>query len=160
MFLPNPGVLAAAGNVGKTYAQFQAHIATLATRGVRGWTDATNNLNTGKYRTTAAALSGAMYGSSWQAHFTRDSPVSRAIQHGLDSQSSIEAQVAAGREIFFEVENFTDSNFLAKTRNGYTSLGYAPSFDACRITRVLIWTPEGVIEMNPFAGTGPTPYTW
>ena len=144
---------------GKTYAEFQTHTTALAINGVRLWTGVTA-LAPGKYRTTAATLTGTMYGTSWQSHFTDDSPVARAIQHGVSSQAMIEAQVAAGRQIYFEVADAgTQTSFDALARNGYTSLSYG-GWTGRRLVDLLIWTPEGMLRFNPFAGSGPSSYDW
>ena len=158
-----PVIGGASGPAAKTYADFQAHIATLATNGVKPWSGSNwfaVEVNRA-YRTTAAAASGFLYGSSWTTWFATDNSgnVCRAVQHGLPSEAEFDAQVAAGREIFIQTGAIAPSTDLTGiARNGYTSLS---DFGAnpLQITNLLYWDGTQAQQMNPSTGTGPTPYT-
>ncbi|WP_298700948.1 hypothetical protein [uncultured Brevundimonas sp.] len=162
-FAPNPGVLAA-GNGGKTTADWNAHITTLATSGTRAWT---NNvaLAAGAYRTTAEALPGFanMYGSVWSDHAYPNIPPSRLTQHGLPSKAIWDAQAAAGYQIFFRLVSFGDqSSFNALSRNGYTSLSLLPDSaePAIKCTELIRWDGEKAWKSNPSIASAETEYTW
>lgn len=155
-----PVSVGASGPVGPAYADFQAHIATLATNGNRAWS---GTPAAGVWRTTAAAPTGIMAGSSWANYFLIGGvSMCRAVQHGLPSEAEFNAQVAAGREIFFRsVAGVNQSIAASVDRNGYTSQSYTgASTTTASCTELIYWTPSGVFSMNPSAGTGPTPYTW
>lgn len=149
------------GIVGKTYAEFQTQIATLATGGVASWTG-TISANNGARRVTATTLSGGMSGSSWQARTNPAATVARLIQHGVPSQAVIDDQVANGREVYYLSSFIANTNVVTGiTRNGFTSQtedllgdnGYI-------VTDLIYWDGTQAQRMNPSAGTGPTVYTW
>jgi hypothetical protein len=147
------------GSSGPTYAQFQAHIATLATDGAIAWTNS-GGYALGSYRTTATpAPVGDMYGTSWLSEFNRSlSRVSRTVQHGLPSQAVLNAQVSASREIFIKYEAGAFVASPPLNRNGYLSQD-SPSAGTL-VTDLIYWDGAQAQRMNPSAGTGPTPYTW
>ena len=147
---------------GPTYAQFQAHIATLADKGAIAWGNWTDN-GVGGYRTTAAAATGAMAGSSWNSsyEYVANSVVARIVQHGLPSQAVFDAQVAAGREIFLRVATTTpDAAVTGLARNGYTSTSNGAAVLRGLCTELIYWDGTQAQRMVPSSGTGPTPYTW
>lgn len=163
-FAPNPGILAAGVSMGKTYAEFQAHIATLATGGSKDWA---NNpaLAAGAYRTIAATSPGFadMYGSVWNSYVYDNVPPSRLCQHGLPSQAIFNAQTAAGYQIFFRIVSFGDQAlFTALNRNGYTSLGLTPdpSLASIKCTEIIRWDGSKAWKSNPSIGGAETEYTW
>lgn len=148
---------------GKTYAQFQAHIATLAPTSV-AWSGSSVNA---ARRTTAAAATGVMQGSSWGLSETgfltgAASQISRVVQHGLPSQAVFDAQVASGREIYLlMVDDGTTTSYGAVNRNGYTSAVFSGAATPCSIcTDLIYWDGTQAQRMNPKLGTGPTPYVF
>lgn len=151
------------GPSGPTYAQFQAHIATLATEGV-----AVSNANqpAGAYRVVPLNNGqGAMFGSSWASVFPRDgagsAAANRVIQHGLPSEVVYLAQTAASRELFFRRVDSGTSSFVSLDRNGYVSSADAGGpFSASQCTDLIYWDGTGAQRMNPSTGTGPTPYSF
>ena len=160
-----PGFLTG-GSAAKTYADFQAHITARATDGDRGWSSAV----TGAYAfftTTAAPAPGAMYGTSWGGfggEFLGGScAFCRVVQHGLPTEAVFNEQVAKGQKIFIQVQGVgTATYFYSVTRNGYTSVEYdIPGGDTrMGVMELLYWddTLKQAFKMNPYAGTGPTPY--
>lgn len=159
-------VIATKGAGGPTYDEFVTHITGLATGGSIAWGGQAGAA--GSYRTTAAAATGSMYGTSWSGSFylvdVGGTTTCRLIQHGLPSLSEFEAQVAAGRQMFFGLSITSDGPLVATDRNGYLSLGSAGSFSRGVCTQLLFWsgsdTGGSAFSMNPSTGTGPTPYTW
>ena len=151
-----------AGGVAKTYAEFQAHIATLAVDGAKAWDTAVSSV--GSYRTTVAAATGDVGGSPWLSVFYRSSnnavaSLSRIVQHCFPSEAVFTAQ--SGKEVFIRVLSTTTGGVVGLTRNGYTS--YTNPFVAARGTSDLFLFYDdvtGPMQMNPFAGTGPTPYVF
>lgn len=144
---------------GKTYADFQAYIATQATDGVVAW--GASAMSTGAYRTTAATATGAMIGSSWNASFSMlggGGAPCRVTQHGLPSQAEFNAQVAAGREIFLRIIVGDDIGYSSLNRNGFTSSsGGADAFPA-KCSELIYWDGSQAQRMIPSTGTGPTPF--
>lgn len=164
MFLSNPGILAAgAGGGAKTYAEFQAHIATLAVNGSRAWAGITNQ-TAGAFVTTATTEGGLMYGSSWNTFFYRpNASTCRVLRHGFPSQAAFEAQVSAGRDIFFRISNSTPDQplFSPLSRNGYTSLlSNDGTYPAATCTELIRWDGERAWKSAPSIGSGETEYTW
>lgn len=153
-----------AGPVAKTYAEFQAHIATLATDGIGSWSDNMGFLPyTAKaYRITAAAVAGGLYGSSWDTAFALSAGTfCRVIQHGLPSQGVFNAQIASGFEIFVRTTPVSDQILPAITRNGFTSLDSGtPDGRSTRCDEIIYWDGTQAQRMRPVLGLGPTPYTW
>lgn len=146
----------------KTYADFQAHIATLATNGVSSWpgTVSPGDTPAGSWRATAAPFSGAMYGTTWQdgCDYTGGTNVNRAILHALPSEAVALDQAGAGREIYFVMAQVSDGNLVALNRNGYLSLDHGGTFAKIAITDLIYWDGTQAQRMNPSTGTGPTPY--
>lgn len=161
LFMPAPTLIG--GPSALTYADFQAHIGTLALNGATAWGSppASNNA---RYRTTAAAATGSMQGSTWQQSArTATSDVCRMVQHALPSQAVFEAQIAAARQIYFRVQDFGNGvNFGSYSRNGYTSGGVNTGEDeaATYFTDIIYWDGTQAWRVNPTTGTGPIPYTW
>lgn len=160
-FSANPGVLSA-GNQGKTYDDFVAHITALAAGGIRGW--ATNSATSADaYRTTAAAASGTMYGTSWVSYLFFQFAPCRLIQHGLPSATVFNDQVANGRQVFFRIVDATPQYvFSSLARNGYTSqfLDAGEPSPTVTCTEIIYWDGTQAWRMNPSSGTGPTSYDW
>lgn len=148
-----------AGPKGQTYADFVAHITALATSGAYPWT---NGALAGRYRSTASAVEQEMLGTSWMSHFYgANSQVSRVVQHGMPSQDAFNAQVSAGREIYYEnVSAGGQSVFYGLDRNGYVSNSYSGVLAALYCIDLIYWDGTQAVRMNPRLGTGPTPYTW
>lgn len=150
----------------KTYPDFVAHISTLASSGVIAWGAAVSMEGAPKaYRTTAASPAGNMAGSSWLTNFRSAganlAAPARIVQHGLPSEGEFNAQVLAGRQIFFAVENGTvGSSFPSVTRNGFTSTEVLASTGRVRCRRLIWWAEDQAWECDPYAGTAPQPYNW
>lgn len=153
------------GSAAKTYAAFQAHIATLATGGAKAWGALTSGYVDGAYTTTAAAEAGTMRGSPWSNRSVQSNSWApcRVIQHGLFSNADFLAQIAAGRDIFFRMAVAGDVNeVFAYARNGYTSLGLsgAGPYPVLSCPEIIYWDGTQAQRMQPSLGLGPTPYTW
>lgn len=140
----------------KTYAEFQAHIATLATSGAKTWASASTTQE-GAWRTTCATPGGAMNGSPWTQPFRRTSWTSRVVQHCFPSEAVFNAQWGAGMEVFLNVVDVVNQACVAVNRNGYTSGASSGTADICDL---FLYYDGEPLQINPFAGTGPTPYTW
>lgn len=169
------GVSVASSGAGRTYADFQAHIATLATDGSIAWSGnpADGSLTTRfDYRTTMAAETGAMQGTPWQSVFSGPIPgptftnaanTSRVVQHCFPDSTSFNAGVSAGREVYFQLQRAGTggATIPGLNRNGYASADIASDSNCTyRVVSFLYWDGTQAQQMNPFAGTGPTPYTW
>lgn len=156
------------GGGGKTYAQFEAQIATLATSGEIGWDQVfTGGTTPAKaYRTTAAAQTGSMAGSTWgpsaSAGYARTSATQtcRAIQHALSSEAVFLDQIANGWEIFYRTTASSTQPAPAVTRNGFTSTTSATSSACAQITELIRWDGTQAWISNPSTGSAETLYTW
>lgn len=161
-FSPNPGILAAGVSTGKTTADWNAHITTLATSGDQPWGADVARAG-GAYRTTAAAAAGTMYGTSWSSYLFYQFAPCRLIQHGLPNVAAFNDQVANGRQVFFRVASAVDQSvFGSLTRNGYTSTfldAGAPSTTLI-CTEIIRWDGAKAWKSNPSIGGAETEYTW
>lgn len=159
-FAPNPGILAAGVSTGKTYAEYQARLAALATYGVIDWSGIARD---GRFRTTAAAPTGYMYGSPWTGFFWRtNSTVARVIQHCMPSEAAFNALVAGGYEVFWQdVDPWGEGFLTGISRNGYSSSSWEEDErPRGRPDLFIYWDGSRAMQVNPSAGTGPTPYDW
>ena len=154
-----------AGGGAKTYAEFQAHIATLATNGAKSWTSAVNT--NGSFMTTVGAASGGLAGSPWSAQFRRGTDagatsaasLTRVVQHGFPSEAVFNSQ--SGQDIFVRIDYSSTGPVTGLTRNGYASYSSATGADRMICSMLLYYVAgEGAFAMNPYGGSGPTPYTW
>lgn len=153
----------------KTYAEFQTYAAAQAAEGVLDWYDAFPAGN-GTYRATAkntnpafTSLIGTSWGPSSNTGFARGvSSVSGAAIHGFTTQALIDAQVAAGREIIFKITGLgTAAAVVALNRNGLLSTAHAGAAPRVRLDEIRYWDHTlGPVVVDPFNGTGPTPFTW
>lgn len=124
----------------------------------------------GTYRSTAkntnpafTSLTGTSWGPSSATGFARAATsVSGAAIHGFTTQALIDAQVAAGREIMFKVTGLaTGAAVIALTRNGLTSSSNPSASPRVRLDEIKYFDPTlGPVVVDPFNGTGPTPFTW
>lgn len=120
----------------------------------------------GVWRSTASASGlDAMFGSTWQAEFGSNSGtyVRTLVRHGMPSQAAFNAIVSAGTEVCFTTVSVSGPGDLAAlNRNGFTSTADTAREDRFRMSQLLFWdTALGKAQqMNPYAGTGPTDYTW
>jgi len=162
-------IIGRAGGAMKTYAEFQAYIAALAVNGALDWYDSFPAGN-GSYRSTAkntnpawTSMTGTSWGPASANGFSRAvTSVSGAATHGVTSQAIIDAQVAAGREMFFKVTAFgTSANVISLTRNGFTSTAGIATNPRVRLDEIRYFDPAlGPVLVDPFNGTGPAPFTW
>lgn len=158
-YAPNPGILAAGVSTAKTYAEWQTRLAAIATNGAFPWAFTTGDKIEGKFRTTVGAFAGTMLGTPWMSETVSGGALARAVQHCLPSSAEVIAQ--AGLEVYLEMTNPGPvTGFVGINRNGYESVSTAEEAGSRRVIDFKFWTPGGVFSMNPFAGTGPTPYDW
>ena len=162
MFLAvNPGIQAA-GNGGRTYAEFQAKIAALATSGAASWSGV--NIAAGAWTTTAAAVVGIMYDTPWNSSYeAASSRLARIVQHALPSQAVFDDQVTNGYQMFVRIQDATDKiDFVSVNRNGYTSLSFndGSPYPARTCTELIRWDGAQAWTSNPSIGGSETPYTW
>lgn len=149
------------GGGAKTYAQFQAQIATLATGGALAWSALAQTA--GSYRVTAAAATGTMFASSWNDAYFFQSTAARVIQHALTSEAVFNDQVSNGWEIFVVVTNTTTGiNFVGSNRNGYMSSSFNDGNPYARrtVTDLIRWDGSQAWRSNPSIGGAETLYTW
>lgn len=161
---------------GPTYADFVAHITELATGipsqgvpGVIGWdspfASGQGSASVGKFRTTAAAPAGTMYGTPWRQDagygwvWVGNSSACRAVQHGLPSEAVFLDQIASGRQIYYATSPGGAQLVYALSRNGYQSDG-GTEVAAANITELIYWGGTQAMRMQPSLGLGPVPYTW
>lgn len=136
-----------------TYAEYQAAIAAL-TATTAAWGSGPGGTGDTTYRTTAAADTGSMSGSSWISVFI--GTVAKVVQHGLPSQAEYNAQIAAGRELLLRQVAVTSAPTPALDRNGYLSTTGVSSPRSLQF--LAFWTPAGPMKMNPYLGLGPVPW--
>lgn len=165
LVMPGGAVPVSLGKL-KTYDDFVAHIATLATNGTRAWTS--NTLwSAGAFRTTCASPSGGMAGTSWGAVFrgaTSTTATARAVQHALPDEAFVLEQATLGREVFIQIADIgSAAGFSSLNKNGFTSTSSGSTSAAFSMTEILAWVGPDVggyaIKMQPSLGLGPTPYT-
>lgn len=149
----------------KTEADFNAHIATLATGGQRDW--ATGGGGVGKFWTTGAAAAGKLYGSSWISQFGPDAgggcAPCRYVQHGLPSDDIFNTIVANGQRVYFEIQAGTIGAYFSVNRNGYESIAAnGASEQRIKLTNLIRWdrTLSKAFQSNPSIGSAETEYTW
>lgn len=149
---------------GPTYSEYQSHIATKATSGVR-WN--ATSAEAGKWRGTNTGYdsSSAVYGSTWLSHMwaSLGSAIPNAIRHGYPDLTVATNQAANSLEVYFEFVSIgSTTGFTGKSRNGYTSLSDGSTANAIRLIDLIYWdfVLQKPMQMNPYAGTGPTLYTW
>lgn len=154
-------VAALGGVAAKTYADFQAHIATLATGGVIGNSSAIST--SGRFRTTAAN-NGSFKGSPWSGtsgyNGFGDAVGPMLIRHCVPSETVWNTLI--GLEVYFQVNEVgpAGETFSSAARNGYTSVSGTASGGQFVCLDVIYWDGTGAQRMIPFTSTGPTPYTW
>lgn len=154
-------------SVPRTYAEFQAHIATL-TASIRTVNSTSNTV--GQFRVTLGSPSGGMIGSSWgpgsSGGFAQggSSSLARIIQHAMPSEDVFNALVAAGSEVCVTIVTVsTPAGALnSVTRNGYTSTSYAGGAGTANaVSELLLFDlTDGPVRMVPNAGLGPSAYTF
>lgn len=152
------------GPGGRTEADFNAHIAVLATGGALPWGVGASRA-AGSYRTTAAAAAGGMFDSVWLRSIDSEFAPCRLVQHGVQSQAIFNELVANGQQIFFRLaDGVVKIVFTAVSRNGYTSLAFNDGSPyPTRVCNLLIrWdrTMNKAMQSNPFTGSAETEYTW
>lgn len=158
-------VVGSPASAAKTYAEFQAHITTLAVDGVGVWTGlmATGTASRAR-KTTAAALSGNMEGSTWGPSAPgvgrSNAVLCRALQHAFPDQPTFQDQITNGLDIFYRTQEVTASALPSVNRNGYTSTASAVATLTAIIVEYIAWIGGMPMRGDPVAGTAPTPYTW
>jgi len=136
-----------------TYAEYQAAIAAL-TGSTSAWATSLPG-SSGTSRTTAAADTGSMSGSSWLSAL-QSATTAKVVQHGLPSSAEYASQISAGREIIMREAAITSAPTPALDRNGYLS---NTGTNSTRSLQFLgFWTPAGSMKMNPYLGLGPVPW--
>lgn len=153
---------------GRSEAEFNAHIETLAANGALGWTagvDIGGSAPYGrKYRTTAADFSGPLHGSPAGGRVATSgayNTVARIVQHSLPDGDVSGA--VAGRQIYFEIERNTADNaaLISKTVNGFTSTAVPENVVGSGPVKLIIWWSRGrAWSRNPFSNSPATPYNW
>jgi hypothetical protein len=162
MLFVNSGMAATVGSGlgGRTYEDFQAHIATLTSK-IVAWGSALDGTGETGNRTTAGPLVGHMYDTSWAGFPQAGSTIARVVQHALPSEPAVMAQIAAGWEIYFETGHRGNwPSFRSIDRNGYVSLSYGGPLFSISVTKMIVWDGEKAWVSNPEQGIGPAIYTW
>lgn len=141
-----------------TYADFVTAMEALSTSGAAAWGNEV--ASAGSYRTTAAAETGNLFGSSWNNAFRRaSSSVCRAIQHGLPSYSVFQDQVAGSRLIFFRLVAGPNTALPAVLRNNFESSDVS-AVDTWQMDLLIRWddTLKKAFQSNPSIGGAETEY--
>lgn len=146
------------GSPVKTRAEFDARVATLGTS-----TTAATDVVAGSHYFDYAADGSTGYGSAWRPGFDQGlcaGAYDKIAAHSFPSSGVRTAQV--GKRVFVTIIalGLTDPGLSGFSRNGVTtSAGTVPSAYQC--TQFLYYDDStGPMQMDPNAGTGPTPYTW
>lgn len=163
LHMPSPTLLSSGG--GRPYAEYVAHVTTLALQGSRAWTN--SFATTGRLITTAAEPSGILTGSTWgesSPQGAQDSgALARAIQHAFPSAAAFDEAVANGAVIYFQANaRDTVSALLPSVpRNGYTSVSGTRSAQRKIIDLIRYDFASGLTyRSNPSLGTAEVEYTW
>lgn len=160
------GVIAGTRSSAKTYAEFDAYITVLAANGDRPWSGIiSSTLGNKTHTTVAGAETGTMVGTPWgpadafSGSFHAGSIVCRVVQHAMPSYAAFVA--LSGTKLFLRlIDTGVNGVVNAVDRNSYLSTSGPAGSRRFRITEVLYWDGTQAQQMNPSAGTGPTPYTW
>ncbi|WP_299174431.1 hypothetical protein [uncultured Brevundimonas sp.] len=154
------------GSVGaRVYSEYQAHIAGRATGGVVGFGSLTTGLAAGLYRTTPTAGAQSMTGTSWQGVFSRSDAVQTYIRtvvlHGLPSVDVYSDLLVSGREVLISINAIASwSDFLGRTRNGFTSTTALLTAPAAQLLELIWHDGERPWRSRPYTSQGPEPYDW
>ena len=153
-------IIGRAGGAARTYAEFQAHVAALATDGVLSDGIISNNSPNRKnsYSFPSAPQSSIGQGSSWNSFFGF-SYIAIVLAHGLPSEAEYLAQIANNRTLFIETTGGLGVGVTGTTRNGFTTSS-SGSATRARVDQIIYWDGTQAQRMTPFNGGGPTPYSW
>ena len=154
-----PGGMVPFGGSGG-YAAFVAHISAKETPATVPWGNA---CVVGAQITTGAALSGNMYGSSFNDHFWVSSSNARVMQHCVSTETQINNIAANGRVCWMRVQNVAGlvDPWFSTNRNGYASLAESDGIgDPSYVCNLAIWWDEtlGARQRNPEPGGAETAY--
>lgn len=162
--LPGAAVMRSGGAVAKTYADYQAKMATDFPNTAL-WNGDVAGIVQGAYRSTAAADTGTMVGSSWVSQFRRGSgntSVCRLIQHAMPSQAAYLAAQAAGHIVVWRwaFTGTAPGGYPALNRNGYLSLEDLTSGDMNVCNLLVRWdeATKKAYQSNPSVGGAETEY--
>lgn len=149
------------------YDAWVAHVKAVAIE--RGWLVRGGPYEQRAYWTTAAALSGDMYGSPWGSSvpLAFGATHARIVQHAMPSLATVEAQVLAGRVILIRKSGSYDAPAgtwdYATFRNGYETLTFSEGSAAEAVDLCAWWEGDPLTGQammnNPYAMTSPVPYT-
>ena len=155
------------GGAAKTYAEFVAHVTSLATGGSIDWYDAVpavgSYIATGKNTNPGfISLTGTSWGPLSANGFARSiSSISGIFIHGFPDRTAYDAQETGGLVVFGTFTSVgTSANVLGATRNGLTSSGGTGTNPRFFCTNILYWNGTVAKQMNPSTGSGPSDYTW
>lgn len=147
----------AAAPTGPTYADFANYVNANSADGERAWSTGLGN-TTGTFRTTAAAETGTMFGTSWGDFFL--GAVCRIVQHGLPSQPEFNSQIAQGALIRFITVEQGNNDLTGLNRNGYMSNSATEAASgSCAVLEYWDFATSEAKRMNPLAQTGPVVFT-
>lgn len=153
-------IIGRAGGAARTYAEFQTHVAALATDGVLS-DGIVQNFDTNRRRSytfPSSPQTGFGEGSSWNSFFGF-TLVSAVLRHGLPSEAEYLAQIASNRTLFIETTGQLGTGVTGATRNGLTTTSSGSAARA-RVDQIIYWDGTQAQRMTPFNGGGPTPYSW
>lgn len=158
--------VAVKGPAPKTYTDFQAHIATLATGGAVQGAITTQTPNAASFRITGPLIGGSMSGSPWNALVRgggSGSGIYRVLQHALPSLEIMQAIVAGGFETYMRTESGpTSTTVTALDRNGYASSTFAGAATTFRVVDLIRWddTLKKAFRSNPSIGGAESEYVF
>lgn len=149
---------------GKSYDQWLAHLR--ADRGTIAEATPTTGALLGNYLVhLSAAPTLNLTGSPWMGSFLRGGgsttrALGRIVQHALPSEAALNSQVSnSGRVLIVTSDNPSGAQ-PSVTRNGYTSTAGGTS-NSTKVAEASYWDwlINAPMTMDPFAGTGPVPYS-
>lgn len=150
--------------VPKTYADYQAKMATDFPN-TAAWSGDLSGIGQGAYRSTAAADTGTMVGSSWASTFKRGTgttSVCRLVQHAMPNSAAYLAAQAAGHIVVWRWAYVSPApgGYPALNRNGYQSLEDLTAGDLNACNLLIRWdeTTKKAYQSNPSIGGAETEY--
>lgn len=109
-----------------------------------------------------SGLEGAMYGTSFNSHFTRDSSYYRIYQHCFVSQNSYNYYKSNPDTPSYAIRTASEVSYPSYdslNRNGYSSISYS-SYLGYVIEKFVYYDPDTgyVMQYNPSINSTPTRY--
>lgn len=153
----------------KTLAEFEVHVAERGTNGEYGWGNGVYRGEDLSFYATVGPIPDPPFdtlgGSPWEYVFGAAEPtgrlpiMARITQHCLPTDVPLSS--LNDTPVFMRTAYRGAQTLEPRTRNGFTSSGYAVAEDVASVEEFLFYDPvRGPMKMQPYLGLGPEPYDW